>query len=127
MRHIILNELDQPLVPRNGLVDLRISAVHSTTNYYARILRHRGEDNRITDMTAQHLIVEESIKDYFSAGALPVANRLVEVGSLYATPTIGGFYERVRIECVLDVDYEVAESYSTFFFFAKVWNYNVLT
>lgn len=99
------------MVPSNGLVDLRISAVHSTTNYYARILRHRGEDGRVIDMTAQHCIVEEQIKNYFSAGAQKVARGSVQVGDLYATLVMGSIYDRVRVECILDVDDEVTELY----------------
>ena len=99
-------------MPRNGLVDLRISAVHSATHYYARILRHKGNDG-ITDMTANHLIVEERMKEYFIDGAESVAEGSVQVGNLYATLSLSGQYERVRVERVSDVDYEVTELHLT--------------
>merc|ERR1740128_1590805 len=72
LRHIILDKLDRPLLVRNGTVRVRISAVHSTTNYYARILKYKSEDGNIVDMSARHSIVEEGIKKHFSGGARAV-------------------------------------------------------
>lgn len=39
LRHVILSTLDQPVVPQNGIVRIRITAVRTATQYYARILK----------------------------------------------------------------------------------------
>ncbi len=108
-RHIITESLDQPIVPRNGSVRIRITAVHTATHYYARILKHRNEDHKLIDLSGPHFEIGAELRKHFRGMGeqiKSVEGRHVDIGGLYAR-SLDGIYERVRVESVLDKDHQV--------------------
>ena len=112
---MIRRDWDQPILPfKNGLVRLRLTAVQSATQYYARILKYRGEDKKLIDTTGPGLELEADIRRFFSkegSGQEPVQPSSVAVGQILARKSMEGLYERVRIEEIGDKDYTVEFSY----------------
>jgi hypothetical protein len=110
LRHVILSSLDQPVVPQNGIVRIRITAVHTATQYYARILRHRNEKNQVIDMSGSHFEVSAQLRNHFRNEAeqkKSVDGIKVDIGNLYARRTTDKLFERVRVESILERDNQV--------------------
>ncbi|XP_057379935.1 putative ATP-dependent RNA helicase TDRD12 isoform X2 [Daphnia carinata] len=109
LRHVILESLDQPIVPRNGIVRIRITAVRTATQYYARILKHRNENNQLEDKSGSHFEVMSQMRKHFrdeNERKNPVQADRIEVGNLYARRTTEQLFDRVRIESVLEKDHQ---------------------
>lgn len=110
LRHVILESLDRPLVPRNGVVRIRITAVRTTNQYFARILKHRNEDGQLVDLTGSYYEVGSQLRQYFrteNEGLQPVKGIQVEVGNIYARRSTDELFERVRIETIIERDHQV--------------------
>lgn len=110
LRHVILSTLDQPVVPQNGIVRIRITAVRTATQYYARILKHRNEKNQVIDMSGSHFEVSAQLRNHFRGEAQrknSVNGNKVEAGNIYAHRTTDNLYERVRVESILERDHQV--------------------
>lgn len=110
LRHVILESLDQPVVPRNGIVRIRITAVRTATQYYARILKHRNENNQLEDKSGSHFEVIAQLRNHFldeNERKNPVHGDKIEVGNLYARRTTEHLFDRVRVESVLEKDHQV--------------------
>ncbi|XP_032782601.2 putative ATP-dependent RNA helicase TDRD12 isoform X1 [Daphnia magna] len=109
LRHVILESLDQPVVPRNGIVRIRITAVRTATQYYARILKHRNENNQLEDKSGSHFEVIAQLRNHFldeNERKNPVHGDKIEVGNLYARRTTEHLFDRVRVESVLEKDHQ---------------------
>lgn len=92
------------------MVRIRITAVHSATQYYARILKYCGEDRKLIDTTTPGLALEADIRRYFSKEGSyqdPVQPLSVEVGQVLARKSMEGLYERVRIEEIGEKNFTV--------------------
>lgn len=109
LRHVVLDCLDKPTVPQNGLVRLRITAVQTATRYYARILKHRNEMGQLIDLSGSHFEIVAELRKYFRevTHLNPVVGSKVEVGNLYARKCTEDLFERVRVESLVERDHQV--------------------
>lgn len=110
LRHVILSNLDQPAVPQNGIVRIRITAVRTATQYYARILKHRNEKNQVIDMSGSHFEVSAQLRKHFrdeTEQKNSVDGIKVDIGNIYARRTTDNLFERVRVESILEKDHQV--------------------
>jgi hypothetical protein len=110
LRHVILSSLDQPIVPQNGIVRIRITAVRTATQYYARILKHRNEKNQVIDMTGSHFEVCAQLREHFrdeTKRKNSVDGTKVDIGNIYARRTTDNLFERVRVESIHETDHQV--------------------
>ena len=114
LRHIIHESLDQPIVPQNGMVRIRITAVRTATHYYARILKHQKE-NKLIDLSGSHFEINAQLKTHFRSidEIKSIQGKHIEVGTLYAR-RLGAVFERVRVESVLKIDHQVRLIYNFF-------------
>lgn len=115
LRHVMLETLDQPLVPRNGVVRIRITAVRTANQYFARILKHRNEEGQLIDWTGSHFEVDSLLRSHFRSESNrlnPVQGMKVEVGNLYARRSTDELFERVRVESITDRDHQVRQFHS---------------
>lgn len=92
---------------KNGMVRLKITAVHTATQYYARILKWAGEDRKMIDVTGPGLKLEADIRKHFCGGGVPVNSvqaSTLAVGDIFARKMMEGLYQRVRVEKIREKD-----------------------
>lgn len=125
-----MEAFDAPVVPKSGMVRIRITAVHTASRYYgiidfhfllfffltslmrkhflARILKWKTEGGKLIDMSGSHFEVSNEMRKYYQSKVVePVQEKDIEVGNWYTRRSADGLFERVRVEEILNYNHQV--------------------